>query len=65
MDAASALGACRMVVSCGYVGSPWMAGRDGVGKLSMSSSGDGRELAAILIGRAWWAPCWFAIALER
>ncbi len=41
----------------GYVGSPWMDGRDGVGKLSMSVSGDGVVLDGMLpCRRAWLAP---------
>jgi hypothetical protein len=55
-----------MEASWGYVGSPWTIGRDGVGKLSMSASGDGRGLAAMLIWRAWWAPVGFSVvALEH
>jgi hypothetical protein len=66
------LRAFKMSASWGYVGSPWTTGRDGVGKLSMSASGDWMELDVIFIGRSWLAPfflqsLWSCVAnaLER
>ncbi len=58
MEAALAFSAVRMSASWGYVGSPWIDGRDGVGKLSMSVSGDGVVLDGMLTycRRAWLAP---------
>jgi hypothetical protein len=56
MKAALALRAFKISASWGYVDSPWKICRDGVGKLSMSASGDWLELDVILTGRAWLAP---------
>ena len=58
MEAALAFSAVRMSASWGYVGLPWIDGRDGAGKLSMSVSGDGVVLDGMLIycWRAWLAP---------
>jgi hypothetical protein len=48
--------ALRSCASCVYVGSPWMVGREVLGKLSIIASGDG-SVDAMLDWEGWACSC--------